>query len=131
MWRATEYIIVALLAGIALPARPGPALPAHFDAAGTAFFRQTNGWEAGDGATSVPLSGGRALWLFGDSFIDQLDPATGTTPCLFDARNAVTVQNAKDPQHPVTLRPTDGGRSFFRPPEAPVGEPWPCFWPRA
>ncbi len=101
------------------------------DPAFTEFFRRTNGWEASDGALSLPLSDGRVLWLFGDSYIDQLDPATGTTPCLFDARNAALLQLPNDPQHPVTLRATEGGRSFFRPPEAKAGDPWPCFWPGA
>jgi hypothetical protein len=97
----------------------------------TDFFRRTNGWEAGDVATSVALPDGRVLWLFGDSFIDQLDPATGTTPCIFDARNALLVQKPEDPSNPVTLQPTGGGsgRTFFRAPEAAPGEPWPCFWP--
>ena len=42
------------------------------------FFRRTNGWVAGDGALSVPLSDGRVRWLFGDSFIDCYTPAIPT-----------------------------------------------------
>ena len=34
----------------------------------TANFPQTNHWSAGDVATSIPLSDGRVLWWFGDSY---------------------------------------------------------------
>jgi hypothetical protein len=106
-------------------------LPARKDKAFTEYFRQTNDWDAGDGAISLALSDGRVLWLFGDSYIDQLDAATGTLPCLFNARNAVLVQDPKDPAHFHTLRNPSGERSFLRPPEAAKGAPWPCFWPGA
>src|SRR5581483_4012853 len=109
----------------------GAASSAAKDPAFTDFFRRTNGWEAGDGAISVALSGGRTLWLFGDSYVDQLDPATKRLPCMFNARNAALLQSLNDPQHPETLRAANGGRSFFRPPAAKVGDPWPCFWPGA
>jgi hypothetical protein len=45
--------------------------PAQKGKAFTEFFRQTNGWAAGDGATSIPLSDGRVLWLFGDSYVSR------------------------------------------------------------
>src|SRR5690349_19566905 len=53
------------------------ATAARKDSVFTELFRRTTGWTAGDGALSVPLSDGRVLWLFGDSHIDDLDPATG------------------------------------------------------
>jgi len=103
---------------------------AHQDAAYIAFFRQTNHWAAGDVATTIPLSDGRVLWLFGDSYIDQFDPATGTLPSLFNARNAVMVQNTNDPMHPQTLCHFEAqDKSFFRPPGAGPAGFWPCFWP--
>lgn len=122
--------------GLAMAVVASPALaeswPAVKDAEFTRFFRQTNGWEAGDVATSVPLDDGRVLWLFGDSYIDQLDARTGSLPCLFDARNAVMVRSPNDPWTPLTLTPpAANGRTFFRPPDAPPGQPWPCFWPGA
>ena len=61
------------------------------DARFTEFFRRSSGWIAGDGALSVPLSDGRVLWLFGDSHVDDLDPVTGTMPCLFQTRNAAFI----------------------------------------
>jgi hypothetical protein len=105
---------------------------AYKDEAFTAFFQQTNHWAAGDVATTIPLSDGRVLWLFGDSYIDQFDPASGSLPALFNARNAVMLQNTNDPMHPQTLcRFKSGDKSFFRPPDAGQAEFWPCFWPGA
>ena len=92
----------------------------------TEFFRRTNGWVAGDGAMSVPLSDGRSLWLFGDSHIDSLDPKTHTIPCLFQARNAGLVQNRGSFQDATTLVGSGPGfRSFFK--RQPENDPW--FWP--
>jgi hypothetical protein len=68
---------------------------AYKDRAFTEFFRRTNGWVSGDGAISVPLSDGRVLWLFGDSHLDDFDPKSKTTPCLFQSRNAALVQKTK------------------------------------
>lgn len=68
---------------------------AYKDKAFAEFFRRTNGWVSGDGAISVPLSDGRVLWLFGDSHIDDYDPKTKTTPCLFQSRNAALLQKSK------------------------------------
>src|SRR5262245_33869124 len=76
-----------------LPAAVSSQPNARPDAAFTDFFRRTNGWTAGDGAISIPLSDGRVLWLFGDSHLDDLDPKTGTMPCLFQCRNAGLLQN--------------------------------------
>lgn len=105
---------------------------AREDKAFTEFFRQTNGWEAGDVATSIPLSDGRVLWLFGDSYVDQLDAKTGTLPCLFDTRNAVLVQSTNDLWHPRTLLNSNSGdKSFFHPPKVSTVEPPVWFWPAA
>jgi Domain of unknown function (DUF4185) len=85
------------------------------DAEFTAFFQRTNGWTSGDGATSIPLSDGRVLWLFGDSHIDDIDPKSGTMPCLFQARNAGMVHRTNDLQNVVTLAgKSPGPRTWFR-----------------
>ena len=115
-----------------VPAFSSPLLVglAHKDSAFTAFFRQTNQWCAGDVSTSVPLSDGRVLWFFGDSYINRFDPATGTLPCVFNVRNAVLVQNTNDLMHPQTLAHFGAeDQSFFRPPDAGNTNFWPCFWP--
>jgi Domain of unknown function (DUF4185) len=139
LWKAKATRLLSTLFGVcalSVAAQDFPPLsslqPAHKDKAFSECFRQTNGWVAGDGAISVPLSDGRVLWLFGDSYVDQFDPKTWTLPCLFDARNAVLLQNTNDLMHPQTLRNAKkANRSFFQPPDAKAGEPWPCFWPGA
>src|SRR5207253_2298917 len=67
-------------------------LSAYKDHEFTEAFRRTSGWIAGDGAISIPLSDGRVLWLFGDSHLDDMDPANGTMACLFQCRNAGLLQ---------------------------------------
>jgi len=85
-------------------AQNGPGTPTpHKDKEFTEFFRRSSGWTAGDGALSVALSDGRVLWLFGDSHLDDIDPKTGTMPCLFQARNAGLMQQISDPGNVRTL----------------------------
>src|SRR3546814_4767831 len=40
------------------------------------YFRRTDGWVAGDGAFSIPLSDGRTLWVMGDSHINRQEENT-------------------------------------------------------
>ncbi len=99
---------------------------AHKDLAFTQFFRRSSGWVAGDGANSVPLSDGRVLWLFGDSHLDDLDPATGTMPCLFQTRNAALLQATNDLQNAQTLVGKGPGfRSWLK--NSDDDSQW--FWP--
>jgi hypothetical protein len=107
-----------------------PLREAHNDAAFTAIFQQTNHWSAGDVAATIPLSDGRVLWLFGDSYIDQFEARTGTLPELFNARNAALLQSVNDLMHPQTLCHFESkDKSLFRPPVAGNPDFWPCFWP--
>jgi hypothetical protein len=70
---------------------------------------------AGDGAMSVPLYDGQVLWLFGDSFVDSLDVATGTVPCLFQVRNTAMVHHKSDLRNARTLVHSNASsRTFFR-----------------
>src|SRR5262245_62145153 len=99
---------------------------AYKDGAFTEFFRHTNGWVAGDGAMSVPLSDGRVLWLFGDSFVDTFDPKTGTVPCLFQVRNTAMVHHKTDLRNAHTLVHSNAAsRTFFR---YEGGDPF-WYWP--
>jgi len=125
-----RYWLALLLVPLASCTTPPPTTPApagiHRDAAFTQFFRQTSGWISGDGAISIPCSDGRVLWLFGDSHVDDYDPATGTTPCLFQTRNAAMIHDRNDLQTPVTLVGRGPGfRSFFK--ASPDDNEW--FWP--
>jgi hypothetical protein len=100
--------------------------PAHKDRQFTEFFRRTSGWISGDGALSVPLSDGRILWLFGDSHIDDYDPGTKTTPCLFQVRNAGLLQDTNASGTARTLIGTGtGSRTWFK--NSTNANEW--FWP--
>jgi len=113
------------LAGPAISAR-AQALAGHPDEQFTAFFQRTNGWTAGDGAISIPLSDGRVLWLFGDSHLDDIDPKTGTMPCLFQTRNAGLLQQTNDFRNAQTLvGKKPGSRSWFK--NSTNNDEW--FWP--
>ncbi len=57
------------------------------------FKRGGNGWNAGDGTSSVALPDGRTLWMFGDSHVDQGVNDDNELPCLFNARNSIMVQD--------------------------------------
>jgi hypothetical protein len=86
---------------------------AYKDTDFTSTFRTTEGWIAGDGAFSVPVDRERSLWLFGDSYMDCLEKASGTVPCLFQARNAAMLMGIGDPSEKTTLRNSRGDRTLF------------------
>jgi hypothetical protein len=98
------------------------------DSSLTSFFTRNSGWIASDGGFTVPLSGGRVLWLMGDSYIDHYDTVTHTMPCLFQVRNAALLQPTNDwnPQRTATLLGTDKG-SFFK----NTPDPQYLIWPGA
>lgn len=125
--RAAAFALLVSCATSSFPADLS-ALQAHKDRALTEFFRRTSGWVAGDGATSVPLSDGRVLWLFGDSHINDYEAATGTMACLFQVRNAAMVQSRDDREGPRTLLDEKArDKSLFK---HPVDRSlW--FWPSA
>lgn len=83
----------------------------------TGFFRRTAGVVAADGGFSIPLSNGNVIWIFGDSYIDGYDPATGTVPCLFQVRNSVALQpfnNWDWQQAPTFTGDHPGINSYFK-----------------
>jgi hypothetical protein len=47
-----------------------PAAPAGVGDYTTAFAQRSGPWGGGDVAHTVPMSGGRTLWLFGDTYVD-------------------------------------------------------------
>jgi hypothetical protein len=94
------------------------------DPAFTEFFRRTNGIVATDGAFSVPLSDGRVLWLFGDSYVDCY--RDGTIPCLFQVRNAGMLHHKDNLQKVQPLIGKHAGiKSLFK--NSTAEDPW--FWP--
>lgn len=90
---------------------------------GDRLFRSVPGWRGADAAYSVPLSHGRTLWLFGDTFIG---------PTRLTARmvhNTVGVQDSPDPAAAGIALHHRGSTAepepFFPAPEGT----W--FWPMA
>ncbi|MBK5305125.1 MAG: hypothetical protein JJD92_00400 [Frankiaceae bacterium] len=87
------------------------------------LFRRIPGWHGADAAYSVPLSGERTLWLFGDTFVG---------PSRRESRmvhNSIGVQQGDDPSS-APLVPHFGGapddpRPFFG------SEPGTWLWPMA
>jgi hypothetical protein len=90
----------------------------YLDSTFTEYFRLTHGgWTAGDGTISVPLPDNRVLWLFGDSYIVDVDTANNTLPCLFQVRNCMMVQDSVDlSQFRTIIDSTQSGvnRSTFK-----------------
>jgi hypothetical protein len=128
--RAFPMITLALPIALALAATEdvsaSAAARAYKDQEFTEFFRRTNGWTSGDGAFSVPLSDGRVLWLFGDSHLDDFDPITQTTPCLFQVRNAGLIESTNGLADVRTLiAPGPGSRTWFK--NSTNANEW--FWP--
>ncbi len=64
------------------------------DLEATAFFKRTAGVVAMDGGFTIPLSDGRIIWLFGDTYVDHYDSVTKRVPCLFQVRNSALLQPA-------------------------------------
>ena len=81
----------------------GLSQPSYKDVAFTEYFRRTNGWTASDATISVPLPSGKTIWLMGDSYIDNFNPADTTIPCLFQVRNSMLVQNILEPTEFTTI----------------------------
>lgn len=128
VWRPLFcWLAVVVLTSLAgCQGTPQKSLQVSKDIPFTEFFRRTNGWVAGDGAMSVPLSDGRTLWLFGDSHANSFNPQTKTVPCLFQSRNAAMVQKKGSVTEAVTLiGPGPGFKSLFK--QSAADDPW--YWP--
>jgi hypothetical protein len=80
------------------------------DSVFTEYFRPTSGgWTAGDATLSVPLPDGRTIWLFGDSYLENVNTTNNTLSCLFQIRNCMVVQDAANPSILTTI--IDEGQS--------------------
>jgi hypothetical protein len=90
--------VILLLTGILLTGQKNHAQDtSYFDTAFTGYFRlNSGGWTAGDATLSVPLPDHRVIWLFGDSYLADVDTANNTLPCLFQVRNCMMVQDSAD-----------------------------------
>lgn len=70
----------------------------HMDSTFLNYFRQTSGLTAGEGATSMTLSDGRVLWLFGQSHLNDYNASLGMIACNPNVYNAAL---AMDPSFQV------------------------------
>ena len=87
------------------------------------FFRRNEWWRGADAAYSVPLSGDRTLWLFGDTFVG---------PSRRDARlvhNTIGIQEGSD----LTTAPLTAHMGGTAEDPAPffAAEPGTWLWPMA
>ncbi|HZS37315.1 MAG TPA: DUF4185 domain-containing protein [Polyangia bacterium] len=92
-----------------------------------ALFHADPDWLGGDGAWSIDLGGGRALWLFGDSFI-ATSPARVRSQSVM-VHTSIAVETGADPTA-ATMKFAWGGTaaapaSFFADP------PGDWYWPAA
>lgn len=86
------------------------------------LFTRSTGWTGGDATYSVDLKNGKTLWMFGDTFIDQVGP-NRTRPSFRLIRNSIVVQDGsamKTYHSGTSVNPSD----YAKPPES--GE-W--YWP--
>ena len=88
------------------------------------FTQNGPGWTGGDGAYSVRLPDGRTVWLFSDSYIGTVDPATRRRASLnFQARNCLVVQDQNNQMTTLHGGTEQAPSSFFVP---PTPDHW--FW---
>lgn len=86
------------------------------------LFTRNKGWTGGDATYSVDLKNGKTLWMFGDSFIDQVS-ANRTRPSFRLINNCLVLQNGTEltTYHKGT---TVNPKAFATPPEE---NDW--YWP--
>jgi len=90
------------------------------------FFPYKGQWHGGDAAYSIPLSPGRYLWLFGDSFVGK--PSAERNPDDSMPRNTIAIADCDKASHCSfqyhwTQPPTGTPRAFFD----TGSEEW--YWP--
>lgn len=88
-------------------------------------FHLDQKWLGADGAWSIPLSGDRVLWLFGDTFVATSDKHVRTESKM--VRNTVAIQQGMDPltaDFSFWWKGTDDAPASFFPED---GDQW--FWP--
>lgn len=90
------------------------------------FSAQPQGWLGSDIAKSIPLGDGRVLWLFGDTFIGELEGGARKPGAKF-INNSIAIQDpAITTGDDTTFYWGPGDTSFF--PHEP-GTPGELYWP--
>ena len=123
---AILFITCKRLPDVQIPP-PGEVVESYKDVTFTNYFKSTTGWNAGDVGISINLNNGKSLWVYGDSFTDQLNATTGKLPCLFNVRNAAVTMGIANPQQQQTYKGTGNIKSYFQLPQDQENKYW--FWP--
>ncbi len=120
----SSAICMLSLACAAPPDAPRVA-SAEPDAALTSKFRQTDGWVGGDGAYSVPLPDGRALWLFSDTWVGTVRDGKRKDVALVNNTVGVQTGRGADAKLAFHVQKDAKGKpaAVFAPPD---GKGW--FW---
>jgi hypothetical protein len=106
---------LVLLSALGAPPAVASAEP---DAALDALFRPQTGWVGGDGAFSVVLPNGRALWLFSDTFVGSV--RDGKRRDVTMVNNTVGAQDGRGERTKLEFfvaREKDKPRALFVPPD--------------
>jgi hypothetical protein len=131
---AIKNLLIALLIGIAIfsfaknrQKHINNALKVYKDQQVCDFFKRETGWIASDGALTIPLENNNVLWLFGDTFTNDYNAATGTVPCLFNVRSCGMLQPYNNwDWHQTTTLLNDKKGSLFMSNNAPGHFNWPA-----
>lgn len=75
------------------PERHACAGEADVAATASNFADRTRGWAGGDLMDRLPLPGGRVLWIFGDTFVGDVDEEGRLAPAYRFVRNSAIVQD--------------------------------------
>jgi hypothetical protein len=107
------------------PGRYAPTLESaatepHLTAAFTRYGNSGDGWTGADSTYSVPLPGGRLLWLFSDTFLGTVNP-DGSRPADTPLVNNTFVEQRRD-----SFRTIHGGTE--QQPTAVLPPPAPDAW---
>jgi hypothetical protein len=122
--KRTHSLFILLILGF-ISCAPEPP-QTYKDQTFTDHFKQTSGIVAMDGGYSIPLTDGRSLFTYSDSYVDNYNFGTNTIPCFFQVRNAIQTYNISDPSVQTTLLGSGSPASFFQ-----IGSDnsyW--FWPQ-
>ena len=93
-----------------------------------ALFERSDGWIGGDGVSSVPLTAGRILWLFADTWVGKVKGGKRTDATIVNNTAVIQEGEGKNPAMRFFIRKDASGKpqALLAPRE---GGGW--FWPQA
>ncbi|MEQ8223464.1 MAG: DUF5005 domain-containing protein [Candidatus Eremiobacterota bacterium] len=113
------FVILCILFSVIYISISTEIFPAERDKDYDRAFSGKSGWTGADGTYSIPLSDGRTIWLFGDTFIGEVDHSGKRSEKTVIINNSIAIQEGKDPSN---IKFIYGGteekpESFFVPPD--------------